>query len=232
MIPKKFLASTDSAHANMNLVLQTIIHLPTTCIINRKKDKAEARELGTSNSVRLQPGRRAEAPVSCRLLTWNTFVLLASPMPAATRQSRTGCFPSSDPQHPKNRAVLELDQCPVGIKTKTRASPGGIWFMPAEMKPVYPLLRKLTVGGHRASSQIRVFLSDMIALDFIKLPAEDRCQNQEQRDLQHEINCYRPGLQPPRTSYAPNAQLTSEPLSRQRRKGKGITQQRTHMHGY
>lgn len=59
---------------------------------------------------------------------------------------------------------------PLGL----RASPGGIWFMPAEMKPVYPLLRKLTVGGHRASSQIRVFLSDMIALDFIKLPAEDR----------------------------------------------------------
>lgn len=59
-----------------------------------------------------------------------------------------------------------------------------------------------------------------------------RYQNQEQRDLQNEINCYRPGLQPPRTSYPPNAQLTSEPLSRQRRKGKGITQQRTHMHGY
>lgn len=59
---------------------------------------------------------------------------------------------------------------PLGL----RASPGGTWFMPTAMKPVCPLLRKLTVGGHRASSQTCVFLSDMIALDFIKLPARDR----------------------------------------------------------
>lgn len=37
-----------------------------------------------------QPGRSSEAPVSRRLLTWNTFALTANTTAVATRQSYAG----------------------------------------------------------------------------------------------------------------------------------------------
>lgn len=93
-----------------------------------------------------------------------------SDSPSTDLEWEQGLFTQAEGTKPLCPVQRGYPMLPLGL----RASPGGIWFMPTAMKPVCPLLRKLTVGGHRASSQIRVFLSDMIALDFIKLPAEDR----------------------------------------------------------